>query len=244
MCEKCGCSRNVPARSGVASDHDHGAEHVHEDAGLSYQDRLAERNRGYFRAKRVFVVNLLSFAGSGVRPLVERTLKEYGSRVRAVTLTPEALAGMHADHEHHEAPAAAEADGDVAGNLHMDAHRVAHALDHLDLDNARLLLIVNGGSAACQAVFDLGENVSVALFSVRDGAFKPLKFPLLFGRAAAVVINETDAAAEAGFDMAQAHAHIGQVAPAARILELSPATGAGMRDWYEFLNDGVQSLNK
>jgi hydrogenase nickel incorporation protein HypB len=173
---------------------------------------------------------------------VQRTVTEYGKHHRIMAVTGawlEKLGAVHAHDEH--APAAAIADE----NLSLDAHAIAHALDHLNLDALDVLLIENGGSAASQAVYDLGETTRVALFSVRDGEFKPLKCPLLFdGGVSAVVINEMDQAAATAFDVTQARAHVAQVAPKASVMEVAPATGHGMQAWYAFLDEGVKQNGK
>ena len=230
MCEKCGCSDTA--------DHDHGHRHDHDVAvALSHNDRLAERNRGFFLAKRVGVVNLLSFSRSNAHALVERTLTEYGQRRRVAAVTTSDLVKMGAihDHQHHQDHTHAAIPEESAA---MDAHAVGHALSHLDLDHLDVLLIENSGSAACQAVYDLGETVRVAVVSVHDGELKPLKFPLLFSNVRAAVINEANQAGAVGFDMAKARASLAQVAPKAAVLELAPETGAGMDAWYAFL-DGL-----
>lgn len=238
MCEKCGCSDSA----------DHGHEHGHrhdDDAGasaaLSLNDRLAERNRGFFMAKRVCVVNLTSFSRSNVHALAERTVAEYGKRRRVKVVASADLARLGAVHDHHHHH---HADGSHAVIPEeapaVDAHAIGHALPGLDLDHLDLVLIENGGSAACQAVYDLGETARVAVFSVREGELKPLKFPLLFSSAGAVVINEMDQAAALGFDAAKARANLRQVAPGASVLELAPGTGAGMEGWYAFLDELVQ----
>ena len=244
MCEKCGCSDPRPRQHDPALSHEtshthdaaHDHSHAQEAAELSHNDRLAERNRGFFYAKRVFVVNLLSFSGSGAQSLVERTASDYGRRQRLRIVTADFLEQIHAVHDHHADHDHAAADE----NLYLDAHMIAHALDHLDLDHADAVLLVNGGSAASQAVYDLGESVRVALFSVRDGESKPLKFPLFFDGTTAVVINETDQVAATRFDLAKARAHVAQVAPEAQVLEVAPATGAGLEAWYAFLDAGVK----
>ena len=241
MCEKCGCSDLQ------ASEHDHavGGTPAHPAAGalLAHNDRLAERNRGFFHAKRVFVVNLLSFSGSGAGLFVERTLAEFGARRRVKALTADFLEQIQAAHHHDEAHGHAHA---AASDEHpvMDAHAIGHALDHLDLDLTDVLLIVNGGSAACQAVYDLGESVRVALFSVRDGALKPLKFPLFFSQAAAVVLNDVDQAAALHVDLAQVHANVRQVAPQAPVFDVASAAGTGLESWYAFLDEGVKQTGR
>jgi len=236
MCDKCGCSDTTLRRHdhASASAHGHAYAHTHEAAELSHNDRLAERNRGFFLAKRVFVVNLLSFSGSGAHAFVERTVADYGQRRCVKAVTPDFLESIHASHDHHAAVAASNE------NIHLDAHGIAHALAHLDLDQTDVVLLENGGSAASQAVYDLGASARVALFSVRDGEFKPLKFPLFFDGVAAVVINEIDQIAATRFDLAKARAHVAQVAPDAQVLEVASATGAGMEAWYAFLDAGVK----
>jgi hydrogenase nickel incorporation protein HypB len=236
MCEKCGCSDTA----------DHGGQQGHQQdpsvaAALSQNDRLAERNRGFCLGKRVCVVNLLSFPRSNARALAERTAAEYGQRRRVAVLTVSDLEKMEALHAHHQ-----HAHQDRHGHTHealaeepvaVDAHAVGHALSHLDLDHLDLVLIENGGSAACQAVYDLGETARVAIFSVGEGELKPLKFPLLFAHARAAVINETNRVGSSGFDVAKARANLAQVAPHAVVLELAPETGAGMEAWYAFLDE-------
>jgi hydrogenase nickel incorporation protein HypB len=244
MCDKCGCSdqhaQRTPAHAGVpvhAHAHQHQAD---EPTTLAHHDRLAERNRGFFRAKRVFVVNLLSFTGSAGHAFIARTITEYPGRIRVIT--PAFLEQVQARHQHHDHPSHPAADT-TDDNLALDAHMLAHALDHLDLDQVDVVLLENHGSAASQAVYDLGETRRVALFSVRDGAHKPLKFPLFFAQASAVVINELEQATAAGFDLPLARTHLAQVAPTATIIEVSPATGAGMAGWYAFLDQGIKQAH-
>jgi hydrogenase nickel incorporation protein HypB len=242
MCEKCGCSDTADHGGHQGHQHDPGVA-----AALSQNDRLAERNRGFCLGKRVCVVNLVSFPRSNARALAERTAAEYGKQRRVAVLTVADLEKMealhthhaHAHHDHHhthEAPAEESAA--------VDAHALGHALSRLDLDPLDLVLIENGGSAACQAVYDLGETARVAVFSVREGELKPLKFPLLFANARAAVINDMDQAGASGFDVTKARANLAQVAPRASVLELAPETGAGMEAWYAFLDELVKTNGK
>lgn len=238
MCEKCGCSDRTEDGHDQGHQHDPGVA-----AALSHNDRLAERNRGFFLAKRVSVVNLLSFSRSNTHAIVERTVAEFGTRRRVAVVTVADLEAMGAAHDHHSHDGHSHADPSDEP-VAVDAHAIGHALSHLDLDHTDLVLIENGGSAACQAVYDLGETVRVAVFSVREGELKPLKFPLLFSNVRAVLINEVDQAGATGFDTAAARSSLQQVAPKAAVLELSPVTGVGMDAWYAFLDELVKLNGK
>jgi hydrogenase nickel incorporation protein HypB len=52
---------------------------------LDINNRLAERNRGFFEARNILVVNMMSSPGSGKTTLLERTLKEISRRVMMLT---------------------------------------------------------------------------------------------------------------------------------------------------------------
>ena len=56
--------------------HEHGQEIVLEQNVLIKNNLMAERNRGYFEAKNIFTLNLVSSPGSGKTSLLEKTIKE------------------------------------------------------------------------------------------------------------------------------------------------------------------------
>lgn len=65
-----------------AHGHEHHHDHVHDHATtvalneeiLAKNNRLAERNRGWFAGRNILALNLLSAPGSGKTTLLERTL--------------------------------------------------------------------------------------------------------------------------------------------------------------------------
>jgi len=205
---------------------------VHE-AVLARNDRQAERNRGYFKAKGLLVVNVLSSPGSGKTALIERTLRDFGDRVRVGVI----VGDLQTDHDARRlreagAPAVQVTTGDVC---HLDAEMVARAAERLDLDALDLLVIENVGNLVCPAAYDLGEDLRVALLSVTEGEDKPLKYPLVFRTAQVVVINKVDIADAAGFDRERALENLRRVAPGATLIEVSARTGQGMEQWYGYL---------
>ncbi|MGL5729660.1 MAG: hydrogenase nickel incorporation protein HypB, partial [Bacteroidales bacterium] len=63
-------------------DHSHNHEHHHHDRKievkrdiLSSNQAMAERNRGYFEAKDICCINIVSSPGSGKTTLLEETIK-------------------------------------------------------------------------------------------------------------------------------------------------------------------------
>ena len=97
MCGTCGCadgnsiSIQTPKEHQHAHHHDdkhthHHGDHKHdhdhnhiievEQNILQHNDVAAARNRGYFEAKNIFTLNLVSSPGSGKTSLLERTLAD------------------------------------------------------------------------------------------------------------------------------------------------------------------------
>ncbi len=241
MCESCGCGETNPHLhehgQGHGHDHAHGHDHDHghvipvRSSALALNQRLADQNRGWFRAKGWTVYNLLSSPGSGKTALLERTLAAVpGSAALVGDLQTER------DADRLRASGAPAVQITTGETCHLDAHMVAHALDKLPADGIRRLFIENVGNLVCPASFDLGEKVRVVLLSVTEGEDKPLKYPVIFREADLVLVTKTDLAAAVGFDRDAALANIRQVAPRAAILEVSAKTGAGLDAWYRWLD--------
>ena len=262
MCQTCGCAL-VPASSVVIHNHDHPHPHTHEppqrgitlkeeELGREYRqlslgqalleknDRLAERNRGYFEAKGVFVLNLLSSPGSGKTSFIERTLKEQSAQYKAAVIVGDLATDNDAQRLRQTGAQAVQI---TTGTIcHLEAEMVAQAARQLDFTDLKLLMIENVGNLVCPADYDLGENLRVVLLSVTEGEDKPLKYPGMFKSAQVIILNKIDIAEAVGFDAPQALATLRQVAPQAQIFEVSARTGAGMDLWYKYLGNCLHKM--
>jgi len=256
MCKECGCEDGGPVHIHGHShphphphEHEHGHDHSHDLAPpapeggprtveihqpvLDRNDRLAERNRGYFRAKGLLVANLVSSPGSGKTTLIQQTIHRLQGRLRTGVIVGDLATENDAIRIR---SAGAPAIQITTGTLcHLDAEMVARAAGRLDLDALDLLIIENVGNLVCPAAFDLGEDLRAVLLSVTEGEDKPLKYPSMFASAHAVVINKIDLAEAAGFARDTAHASLRRVCPGARVFELSARTGQGLDAWCDYL---------
>jgi hydrogenase nickel incorporation protein HypB len=246
MCESCGCGETAGHWHGHGHDHGHeqthGHGHDHGMAGgriipvrsnaLALNQRLADQNRGWFRAKGWTVFNLLSSPGSGKTALLERTLAALDG---SAALVGDLQTERDADRLRAAAGESRAVQITTGETCHLDAHMVAHALDRLPGDGVRWLFIENVGNLVCPASFDLGEKRRVVLLSVTEGEDKPLKYPVIFREADLVLVTKNDLAAAVEFDRASAEANIRQVAPKAEILAVSSKTGEGMEDWLRWV---------
>lgn len=231
MCDSCGCGH--PHDHSHAHDHDGPARTVDvQKPALALNQRHADQNRGWFRAKGLKVFNLLSSPGSGKTALLERTLRDI-PRAAAI------VGDLQTDNDaaRLRASGAQAIQITTGATCHLDAHMVLHALERLQTDGLRYLFIENVGNLVCPASYDLGEDRRVVLLSVTEGEDKPLKYPVIFLHADLVLVSKIDLAAAVGFDRATALANVRQTAPKAKIVEISAKTGAGLDAWYAWLAD-------
>ena len=201
-------------------------------------DRCAAANRAALDAAGVRCVNLMSSPGAGKTTLLVHTLRhlaDTGVRAGVVegdietSIDADRLAGLGA-----QVTLLNTGDG-FGGECHLDAPMVAQALGHLDLDALDLLLIENVGNLVCPAEFDVGAHDSVMVYAITEGEEKPLKYPVMFRSVSVVLINKMDLLAHLDFDLALFRANVAQVNPAARLIEVSARTGAGLTEWHAWL---------
>jgi hydrogenase nickel incorporation protein HypB len=113
---------------------------------------------------------------------------------------------------------------------------VQKALAAMNLDEKKLLVIENVGNLVCPSTFDLGESCKVAVLSVAEGDEKPAKYPALFTRAAAIIINKIDLLPYVTFSIDRVKTDCAKLNSAANIFPLSAKTGEGFDAWMEWCN--------
>ncbi len=222
MCETCGCGDTTMVPVDV------------HDRILSGNERQAQHNREHFAARRVLAVNVMGSPGSGKTALLEAT-----ARALAGTRTIGALAGDLATERDAERLTAAgiRARSITTGSAcHLDAAMVHHALHHLAWDDLDYLFIENVGNLVCPAVYDLGQAANAVLLAVTEGEDKPLKYPVMFGKAQLVVITKIDLLPHLpDVEVQRIREGLGRVMPEPNVIELSARTGEGVQLWLDWL---------
>ena len=246
MCNTCGCDSSHAHFHDDGQTHSHSGGHGHpppvrtlelQRPALALNQRHADQNRGWFRAKGLAVFNLLSSPGSGKTALLEKTLKHLSNAAAIV-------GDLQTENDaiRLRASGAQAIQITTGATCHLDAHMVAHALEKLDTANLKTLFIENVGNLVCPATYDLGESKRIVLLSVTEGEDKPQKYPVIFHNADLVLITKTDLAGAVGFDREKALTCIRQTAPKAQILEVSAKTGAGLDAWFEWIQANSKLL--
>lgn len=224
MCKECGRGGELSHES-----HGHGMD-VHVPV-LDANDRLAERNRGFFAAKNLLVINVFSSPGSGKTSLLQKTAEMLRGRVRMGVIVGDLATDNDAERlSRADIPVVQITTGTMC---HLDARMIAEAMKKMPLDDLDVLIIENVGNLVCPASYDLGEGVRVVLLSVTEGEDKPLKYPPMFHSADVALVTKSDLADAVDFNRDAALAALNKVAHHAHVIEVSSKTGEGMEAWCE-----------
>ncbi len=255
MCSTCGCESNnqvkisKPGIVGHSHDHhEHSHEHSHEHQHghhhshereiqleidvLQQNNLMAQRNRGYFEAKNMFVVNLVSSPGSGKTTLLESTAKNLKDLPLYVIEGDQRTMN---DSERIDALNIPVVQVNTGHGCHLDSQMIYDALHELKPKNDSVLIIENVGNLVCPSLFDLGETHRVVIMSVTEGEDKPLKYPDIFEGSQLCIINKIDLLPYLELDVEKAKKYARQINPDIDFIELSSSKGTGLNLWTDWL---------
>ncbi len=223
-------------------DHGH-HHHHHEDSRevvleqdiLHKNNLLAERNRGFFEARNIRAINMVSSPGSGKTTLLEKTITDMKGYIPFFIV--EGDQQTMNDAKRIEATGAPVVQVNTGSGCHLDASMVNRAVKELEIAENSILVIENVGNLVCPAMFDLGESYRVVVISVTEGDDKPIKYPDMFRTSNICIINKTDLLPYVDFDVEKAKDYALRVNHHLKFFELSAKSGEGMDAWYEWLKE-------
>ena len=195
---------------------------------------LAEQNRKRFREHQTYVINMVSSPGSGKTSLIEQTGPRLASAgCKVFVIEGDVETERDADRLRRLGIEAVQIQ--THGSCHLDAVKVAKALDGVQLAEVDLLIIENVGNLICPTGFDLGEEVRAVVASAAEGDDKPLKYPAAYHKADVCILNKIDLLAYVDFDMQQFEAGARRAKSDLTIFHTSCRTQEGIGPWCEWL---------
>jgi hydrogenase nickel incorporation protein HypB len=201
---------------------------------LDRNQNKADDNRKLLSGKGITMINLISAPGSGKTSLLEKTLEHFGA-ARKIGIIEGDVATDH-DARRLAVYQSPVIQINTEGGCHLDSNSIDKAFQKLDLGKLDLIFVENVGNLVCPAAFDLGENHKVAIVSVPEGDDKPVKYPMLFRQASAIILNKTDLIPYTNFDTDRFHRYIRELNGSVPLFEISCSTGKGLSGWFDWIN--------
>jgi hydrogenase nickel incorporation protein HypB len=250
---------------GHPHDHDHGHDHAHdhshdhdhqhhshnlqvpgrdsetialETAILGKNQVLAERNRGWLAAREVTALNLMSSPGAGKTTLLERSIADLKGEV-VINVVEGDQATLN-DAQRIRATGAQAVQVNTGTGCHLEADMLGRAMKVLNPPAGSLMVVENVGNLVCPALFDLGENARVVIFSVTEGEDKPLKYPHMFSAADVLLLSKVDLLPHLRVNLQLMMDNALKINPRLKIFPVSSYTGEGLQAWYGWLRAYLQ----
>jgi hydrogenase nickel incorporation protein HypB len=203
---------------------------------LEANETIASRNQQLLDEHKVFAINIMSAPGAGKTSLILQTLTRLKGRLNIAVIEGDVASTVDAEKVQSEAKAVVQINTrNMPESCSLMAAMIESALNDMPLDNIDLILIENVGNLICPAEFNLGEHKRVVISSLPEGDDKPVKYPLIFIDAGAVIINKMDLLPHVDFDIATFRRSVAGLNPKAEIFELSCKTGEGIEKWCSWI---------
>ena len=183
--------------------------------------------------RQVRMYNFISSPGAGKTALLEKTLEYMNSSVHLGIIEGDVSTDRDARRlQQYNNPIVLI---NTEGGCHLDSNSIEKALQEFDLESLDILFIENVGNLVCPSHFDLGETAKIAVVSTSEGDDKPIKYPMLFRDAEAVILNKMDLLPYTNFNYEHFVRDLREVNPNVPLFETSCTQNTGLDGWYEWL---------
>lgn len=204
-------------------------------------DKIAQATREELKEKGVFLINIMSSPGSGKTSTLVSTIKALKEDIKIGVL--EADIDSDVDAKTVEDAGAKAIQLHTGGMCHLDATMTKQGIDELEVDGLELLFLENIGNLICPVGYDTGAMKNVAILSVPEGDDKPLKYPNIFAKVDALIVNKVDVMPYFDFDMNLLEERVRKLNKDIIIIPISAKTGEGVETWVNWIREQVKGRN-
>ncbi len=201
------------------------------------QDK-AEQVRELLTRQKVKMYNLISSPGAGKTTLLEKTCEYLKDKIKVGIIEGDVSTDRDAQRLKKYGNPIVLINTD--GGCHLDSNSIEKALNEFTLTDLDMIFVENVGNLVCPSHFDLGETSKIAVVSTSEGDDKPIKYPMLFRDAAAVVLNKMDLVEHTNFNYNLFMKDLRTVNPEVPLFEVSCTNGKGLGPWFEWIEKRVK----
>lgn len=205
---------------------------IHEDNA-----KKAEETRGVLREKNTYLVNVMSSPGSGKTTTLCSLIDVLKEDLKIGVM--EADVDSDVDAVKVQAAGAKAIQLHTGGLCHLDATMTRQGIDQLGVDELDLVFLENIGNLICPSSYDTGAMKNVTILSVPEGDDKPLKYPKIYGKVQALIINKIDVVEHFDFDFELLEERVRKLNKDILIFPISAKTGEGVADLAAWIREEI-----
>jgi hydrogenase nickel incorporation protein HypB len=208
---------------------------------LSENEKISIENNFFLAQKNIVCLNMISSPGSGKTTILARTISQLKNKIKIGIIEGDIQTDI--DAQRISQTGAPVIQINTEGACHLSAAQVSRGLKNLPSDDLDLIIIENVGNLVCPSAFELGETGKVVVLSVAEGDDKPAKYPAIFAKSKAMLINKIDLLGHVDFDVEKAKADASRLNKNLNIFPISARTGEGMAAWNEWLLNQIREYH-
>jgi hydrogenase nickel incorporation protein HypB len=201
-------------------------------------DKEADLVRSGLKKDGVFLLNLMSSPGSGKTSTVMRTIESLKNDFSMGVIEADLDSDVDARKVHETGVKVVQVHS--GGMCHLNADMTRQGLASLGTEGLDLVILENIGNLICTAGFDTGASRNAMILSTPEGDDKPLKYPVMFEMADALIVNKIDVAEYFDFSLERLVGHVRKLNPDIAVFPLSAKTGEGVDAWNDWLRNEVR----
>ena len=193
---------------------------------MEWNQDCSDEIKQLLKDKHVYMVNVMGSPGAGKTSVIIELIKKLRCKYNIAVVEGD-IAGQ-VDAERIDSLGISVIQLNTDGACHIEAMSIKNILEYFNLDEIDIIFVENIGNLICPAEFDIGEDLRVAILSVPEGDDKVEKYPLLFHRADALVLNKIDMLKYFDFNDAKVRKDEELLNPAVSVFRVSSRTGVGV----------------
>jgi len=199
---------------------------------LNTNEEIHEENKNLFDEEGIFVINLMSSPGSGKTTILEKLIPKLKQKLNMAVIEGDLYTTK--DAQRIESKGVPVVQVNTAGTCYLEGGMVREASLNFDLRELELIIIENVGSIVATAEFEIGEDIKICVLSVTEGNDKPLKYPLMFEKSRAIILNKIDLLTFTDFKVEEFYEDIKSLNNA-KIFQTSCITNEGIDELSEWI---------
>lgn len=208
-------------------------KNIHED-----NVKVANETRAELIRHNAYLINVMSSPGSGKTTTLVSTIQALKGEMRIGVIEADVDSDVDAVSVMNAGAKAVQMH--TGGLCHLDATMARTGIDELGVEDLDLIFLENIGNLICPVGYDTGAMKNIAILSVPEGDDKPLKYPMIFAKVDALIINKIDVMEHFDFNMELLEERVRKLNKAIKIFPLSAKTGKGLGEWTNWIKTEME----
>lgn len=204
----------------------------------SRNNEQAQAIKDELKERKVFFLNVMSSPGSGKTTLIVNLVNRLKADFKIGVIEADIDSAV-------DAKTVSDVTGvkivqiHTMGACHLTCQMAYESLQALGIDGLDLVILENIGNLVCPAEFDTGATANLVILSVPEGDDKPIKYPLMFEVANAVVITKKDVLPAFDFSIEKAKQNVNMRRADTPVFFVSAAKDDGVDEVETYLRKAI-----